>query len=818
MFKFISLKHNNRLVISCEQNGSGLIESKQFLLIVLAVLYNFKESNVFTCVFTLVSLGCLIKLYDSVFNSAEYLLMNVNITSLDANNSRSKMTPEQLLEHFVGDKEVVQLFMTGLFTESFVAKSIELDKRDEAKQLKRVLQHIFSSENNIVRRGFLYYGVNRLTNEVDLLDEMLNYLGKTKLSFAKEVFEVLDDLNIRFDEKALKALVIRHLEFLLLKSLLLKNSIRKIRAIQQEVYDARSVGNVFLDDCNQKLIGELKKFHNESPVFQIEMFSVLSTIIRQKIGVFFQPSKSVDAEKLLGEINSNLDDYLQCLRTFNMGLQLSLFGSSRLAHIVMAVFCKTTVSIVPTTSHSWFSKVTSKESLDHVLHLLKTHPRTEEFIQKYCGDLSESIVEEIAKRATGFLDNGKFQNPLPKASFNFIFNSLKDSIYSPRFSLGLKNHDDDKTEADLYKYNLSSVRLAIFKAFGLIDEDVLRKYRSKIDAHLDLVDNVLKELSSIGKRADLYQKEMVDDIFHHFISDIDQFKLLKKVFDEIETKLTLNQNYTDYIFQSGCKFSTNVLIRSIDTFFAAFLKNRMSLEAMLGISISDDFFDNNKNDIFNILKNSFMETRDSFLQTQEKILPDIYIEFFESFFSMLTSKFEIFMFDNKLMSEEQLISSPFSENIEFQKVCLRLIFDSKLIGASLLTIGNFSNAILKIFYKYIFRQDKKTCDDFLLRISQNDFTPCDELLHEVGIPGMLLRESQRNVLGMSYKNVVIAILSSLDSPFGLHGMLQSHPPVFGKVEEFRQGACPFAQQYGRALHRVFSQAVNEIHPGTASEF
>ena len=106
MFKLISLKHNNRLVISCEQNGSGLIESKQFINCPASILYNFKESNVFTCVFTLVSLGCLIKLYDSVFNSAEYLLMNVNITSLDANNSRSKMTPEQLLEHFVGDKEL----------------------------------------------------------------------------------------------------------------------------------------------------------------------------------------------------------------------------------------------------------------------------------------------------------------------------------------------------------------------------------------------------------------------------------------------------------------------------------------------------------------------------------------------------------------------------------------------------------------------------------------------------------------------------------------------------------------------------------------
>ena len=47
---------------------------------------------------------------------------------------------------------------------------------------------------------------------------------------------------------------------------------------------------------------------------------------------------------------------------------------------------------------------------------------------------------------------------------------------------------------------------------------------------------------------------------------------------------------------------------------------------------------------------------------------------------MLTSKFETFMLDNKLMSEEQLKSSPFSENIEFQKVCLRLIFDSKLIN------------------------------------------------------------------------------------------------------------------------------------------
>ena len=95
--------------------------------------------------------------------------------------------------------------------------------------------------------------------------------------------------------------------------------------------------------------------------------------------------------------------------------------------------------------------------------------------------------------------------------------------------------------------------MAIFKAFGLIDDYILTKYRTKIDAHLDLVDNVLKELSSIGK-ADLYQKEMVDDIFHHFISDNDQSKLLKKVFDDIETKLTLNQNYTDYIFRVVVNF------------------------------------------------------------------------------------------------------------------------------------------------------------------------------------------------------------------------------------------------------------------------
>ena len=101
-------------------------------------------------------------------------------------------------------------------------------------------------------------------------------------------------------------------------------------------------------------------------------------------------------KKLFGEINSNLDDYLQCLRTFNMGLQLSLFGSSRLVHIVMAVFCKTTVSIVPTTSHSWFSKVTSKESLDHVLHLLKTIQEQRNLFKSIVGFIRK-YIEEIAK-------------------------------------------------------------------------------------------------------------------------------------------------------------------------------------------------------------------------------------------------------------------------------------------------------------------------------------------------------------------------------------------------------------------------------------